>query len=375
MRVAIDARYIREKPSGIGAYVQALVDRLPRDAPSDRFLLWAHARAARPLSSAPNADEITVGPGPNSPLTLLWPHLHAPFDEVDVFHAPHNTLPRGLTCATVVTIHDLMAIDEPGLHLRGVERIVKSAYYTQAVWRALGRASRVIVPSVATADRVRAVAPDSGPRVRVIGNAPDSMFRPACDADAAHRRAATLTGSDAPYLLVVGQNSASKRHADAIAAFASGVPRPWRLVLQQRQGASGALTRLARRLRVEDRVVWLGTVERDDVVALMRGAGALVQPSVYEGFGLPVVEAMACGCPVVAADIPALREVTGGAAMLVPPRDVARLGGALHEVTASADRRRSLAEHGLVRARAFSWDRCAHDTLEVYREAFDVTHL
>jgi glycosyltransferase involved in cell wall biosynthesis len=179
-----------------------------------------------------------------------------------------------------------------------------------------------------------------------------------------------LTGSDEPYLLVVGQKSAAKRHGDAIAAFAGGVPRPWRLVLQQRQGASDALTRLARRLHVEDRVVWLGTVERDAVVALMQAAGALVQPSVYEGFGLPVVEAMACGCPVVGSDIPPLREVTDGAAMLVPARDVARLAGALREVTGSADRRQALAAQGLLRARAFSWDRCARETLQVYREAF-----
>jgi glycosyltransferase involved in cell wall biosynthesis len=370
MRVAIDARYIWEKPSGIGAYVRALVDRLPREAPSDRFLLWAHPRATRPLSDAPNAEAITVRPGPNSPLTMLWPRRYAPFDGVDVFHSPHNVLPRGLACATVATIQDVMAIEHPGLHLQGLERAVKSAYYPQAVRRALDRATRLIVTTVATADRVRRVAPNAIARVRVIALAADACFHPAADPDAARRRAASITGSDAPYLLVVGQNSAAKRHRDAIAAVAAGVPRPWRLVLQQRQGASAALTRLARRLHVHDRVVWLPALEHDDVVALMQAAGALVQPSLYEGFGLPVLEAMACGCPVVATDIPPLREVTGGAAVLVPPTDVARLAAALREVTDSAERRFALAGLGLERARAFSWDRCARETLEVYREAF-----
>ena len=369
MRVAIDARYVREKPSGIGAYVQALVDRLPLIAPTDRFVLWAHTRAARPLSRAENTCELTVRPGPNSPLTLLWPRLYASFDEVDVFHAPHNLLPRGLRCATVATIHDLMAIDEPGLHLQGIERAVKSVYYPQAVRRALNRATRLIVMTAATAERVRAIAPAAIARVRVVALAADPGFRPAADADVARRRAAAITGGDAPYLLVVGQSSAAKRHADAIAALAAGVPRPWRLVLQQRQGARGTLRRLARRLHVEDRVVWLERIGRDEVVALMQAAGALVQPSTYEGFGLPVVEAMACGCPVVAADIPPLREVAGGAAMLVPAADVARLARALGEVTASADRRQALAGQGLIRARAFSWDRCARETLDVYREA------
>lgn len=370
MRVAIDARYIREKPSGIGAYVRAIVDRVPREAPADHFRFWTHPLAPRPLSDAPNTEDVIIGPGPNSPLTLLWPTRYARFDDVDVFHAPHNILPRGLPCATVVTMQDVMEIDRPDLHLQGVERIVKSGYYPHAVWRALRHATRLIVTSAATADRVRAVAPDAASRLHVIWLAPDEAFRPPADRDASRARAAALTGSDAPFLLVVGQNSAAKRHADAVAAFAVGAPRPWRLVLLQRQGASARLARLARRLHVDDRIVWLPSVGQDDVVALMQAAGALIQPSLYEGFGLPVVEAMACGCPVIASDIAPLREVAGGAALLVAAGDVPRLGAAVGDLIASPERRRSLAGEGLVRARAFSWDRCARETLAVYRRAF-----
>ena len=370
MRVAIDARYLREKPSGIGAYVQAIVDRMPHAAPVDRFLLWTHFRAPRPVSDAPNVDEITVRPGPNSPLTLRWPARYAPFDGVDGFHSPHNILPSHVPCPTVVTIQDVMEIDHPRLHLQGLERLVKNWYYPQAVWRALRQATRLIVTTTATADRVRAVAPLAAPRLHVIQLAPDSCFRRPTDLDAARQRAAALNGNEAPYLLVVGQNSAAKRHGDAIAAFAAGVPRPWRLVLLQRQGASVRLARLARALHVDDRIVWLPSVARDDVATLMQAAGGLIQPSAYEGFGLPVVEAMACGCPVVATDIAPFREVTAGAAILVPPADVGRLTTALAALTASAGQRQSLAEQGLERARAFSWDRCARETLDVYRCAF-----
>src|SRR5690349_14347926 len=149
MRVAIDARYVREKPSGIGVYVQALVDRLPIAAPSDHFFFWAHPLARRPLSPAPNTSEVTVRPGPNSPLPLLWPRRYAPFDDVDVFHSPHNLLPIGLRSRTVVTVHDVMAIERPDLHLQGIERAVKRLYYPQAVWRALRGATRIIVPTQA----------------------------------------------------------------------------------------------------------------------------------------------------------------------------------------------------------------------------------
>ena len=101
----------------------------------------------------------------------------------------------------------------------------------------------------------------------------------------------------------------------------------------------------------------------------MQAAGVLIQPSLYEGFGLPLIEAMACGCAIVATDIPPFREVTGGAAILFAPDDIERLASALREVVGSEERRHALSEQALERARAFSWDRCAEETLAVYREA------
>src|SRR2546427_401171 len=181
MRVAIDARYLREKPSGIGAYVQAIVDRMPHVAPVDRFLLWTHLRAPRPVSDAPNVDEITVRPGPNSPLPLIWPARYAPFDGVDGFHSPHNILPSHVPCPTVVTIQDVMEIDHPRLHLQGLERLVKNWDYPQAVPRALRQATPLTVPTTATGDprrRSHRVAAERGARRRrhvdASGGRPDS---------------------------------------------------------------------------------------------------------------------------------------------------------------------------------------------------------
>lgn len=368
IQVAIDARYVREKPSGIGVYVQALVDRLPEFAPNDQFLFWAHPLAARPLSRAGNTSEVTVRSGPNSPWSVLWPRRYASFAGVDVFHSPHNMLPRGLPCASVVTVHDVMALEQPRLHLRGFERAVKRLYYQRAIWRALHHATCLIAPSQATADRICVLAPKAAPRLSVIPEAADSCFRPPGDIAAAQARAAQLTGEDVPYLLLVGANTPTKRHGLAIAAFASAVPRPWRLVLVQRRKAREGLARLTRQLHVADRVVWLEAVAREDVVTLLQAAGALIQPSIYEGFGLPLLEAMACGCPVVASDIAPFREITAGTALLVPG-DLEKLAAALREVVQSPELRRSLSQQGLARAQDFSWDRCARETLEVYRAA------
>ena len=369
MRVAIDARYIREQPSGIGVYVQALVDRLPNYAPSDRFLFWAHRLAQRPVSHASNTWDMTVQPGPSSPLTLFWPRSYASFSEVDVFHSPHNTMPRDLPCASVVTIHDVMSIERPSLHLRGFERAVKSLYYQQAVWRALRHATRLIAPTKATADRICALVPGAAARLNVIWEAPDDCFRPPESFTAVQEEAARLTKDTSPYLLLIGANVPTKRHALAIGAFAAAVPPPWRLVLLQRRHARRELVRLAERLHIADRIVWLETVKRQEVVTLIQAAGALVQPSIYEGFGLPALEAMACGCPLVASDIAPFREITGGAAILFPPDDAKELGAALKNIVQSAELRRSLSKQGLSRACEFSWERCADETLDVYHDA------
>lgn len=362
LRIALDARYVREKPSGIGAYVQALVERLPALAPDDHFTFWAHPLAPRPLSRAPNADDVTVRPGPNSPVSALWPRRDASFADVDVFHNPHNLLPRGIPCASVVTLHDVMALEEPRMHLRGLERMVKRFYYPQALRRAIREATCLITPSRATADRICSRAPGAGRRLTIIPQAPDSRFRPPDDRAAAEKRAAELTGGAAPFFLVVGANTPSKGHDLALAAFHTAGLHSWRLVfLQRRKARTG--------LRPTEGVVWLEEVAREDVVVLMQAAGAFLQPSLYEGFGLPALEAMACGCPVVASDIPSLREITAGSALLVPPGDVEKLAAALREIARSPEVRCSLGEQGAARSRDFSWDLCARETLEVYRRA------
>jgi glycosyltransferase involved in cell wall biosynthesis len=369
IRVALDARYVREKPSGIGTYVQALVDRLPNLGANDQFHFWRHPLAPCPLSPASNTSEVIVRAAPPSPLLLFWPQRYASFNDVDVFHSPHNTMPRCVPCASVVTIHDVMSIDRPGLHLQGIERIAKSKYYQQAVWRAIREATRLIAPTQATADRICALAPESAARMTVIWEAADEYFRPPKDMDAARQQAALLTGGTSPYLLLVGANAPTKRHALAISAFAAAVRPPWRLALLQRRKARDGLVRLAQRLNVAERIVWLEAVERKGVVTLIQAAGALLQPSVYEGFGLPVVEAMACGCPVVASDIAPFREIAGGAAILFPPDDLGKFADALRDVVNSAELRRSLSQQSLGRSREFSWDRCARETLDVYHDA------
>jgi glycosyltransferase involved in cell wall biosynthesis len=369
MRVAIDCRYVRERPSGIGTYVEAMVHAIPQMAPRDEFVLWAHRLASRPLTNASNVSEITVPVEPNSLWTIWWPERYASFDGIDLFHAAHNILSRHVPCATVVTIHDLLPIDCPELAFTRWSQRVKRLYYRQAQWRALRHATRLVATTSVMADRITRLCPSARGRVAVVPMAPGPIFRPTAEPDRSRKQAAAIIGSDAPYFLVVGQHSPSKQHPVALAAFARDVPEPWRIVFVQRQTRKNVLASLASRLGIDKRITWIPHVDAANLVVLYQAAGAMVQPSLYEGFGLPVVEAMAIGCPVVASDIPTLREVVGAAAILVPPNDTAGFGRALAALARSPNQRRDLAAAGIDRAKVFSWNRCARETLDVFRDA------
>ncbi len=366
MRYSIDARYVRDRPSGIGAYVQALIDRLPALAPNDRMHLWRAPTAPQPLSSHPSVDETCVRAPANSLRTLARAGRLVDLADVDVLHAPFNLLGRGVGCASVVTVHDVMWLLRPDL-CEGARWLapLQARFYRDGILRALNRATRIVAISEATAWSIHLVAPACRARVRVIHHGVEPRFVPG------------EATEDAPYFLVLGQNSPSKNHGAVLDAFAAAdVAANTRLVLLQRlyqRGRFGLsvrpeLYRRAQRLGIEGRIDWRSHLDDDDVVRLLQGALALVQFSRFEGFGMPALEALACGTPVIASDIAPLLEVCGGAAVHVP-LDPAALADAMGRVARSASLRTELRDAGLARVRDFSWDRSARAHLEVYREA------
>jgi glycosyltransferase involved in cell wall biosynthesis len=367
-RFVIDARYVEPKPSGIGRYVEALIERLPALDRSARFHLWTHPERPRPVAF----DNVTCAPvsAPSDGLrTLLVPSRLGQLRRDDVFHAPFSLLGRGLPCASVVTIHDLMWLEQPELvDGRPLVRRVREPYYRRGVRWALRHATRLIAVSEATAARIRAIEPQSAERIRVTHNAADAMFMPAPDAGENARAAAAIVGSSAPYYLAVGKNEPYKGHEVAVRAFARAAGPDELLVLIQRLGSGVRLRQLAEQLGIGARLRFLPAVSGSELVTLLQGARALLQPSIIEGFGIPALEAMACGCPVLASDTPALVEVMGGAGLHAAVGDDQALAQAMTRLRAGG-MRDDLRQRGLLRAREFSWERTAEATLAVYREA------
>ena len=367
-RFVIDARYVTSRPSGIGNYVAALIARLPALAPEARFHLWAHPERPVPIS-APNVTTTVVSAPADGVRTLLMPAELDSLEPNDVVHFPFSLLGRGLPCASVVTIHDLMWLEHPEkVDARPLMRRVRAGFYQTGMRYALRHATRLIAVSQATADRIHAVLPESSRRVRVIHNAASPAFVAPSDLEASLRRAAALIGSDAPYYLVVGKNEPYKDHQLVLEAFAREARSGELLVLVQRTRRGAGLSRLAQKLGIADQLRWLPTLSEAELVTVVQSARALLQPSLVEGFGIPALEAMAAGCPVIASDTPALVEVLAGAGLHAKVGDAAGLAAAINRLR-SGSLREELRARGFERARAFSWDTAARQTLEVYREA------
>ena len=329
---------------------------------------------------APGARMIAGAPTPR-PLRLTWEQLRLPGllarSGVAVHHAPHYTMPERSTVPTVVTIHDLSFFEAPQWHQRS-----KVLLFRRAIARAARRAAAVVCPSRVTAEELaRWCRVDT--EVFVAPHGVDArLFRPdepqpGSDREALARVDRRLADRP-PYVLFVGTLEPRKDVPTLVRAFARVADRHPEslLVLAGGDGwGAGEVEQAIDRSTVGHRVVRTGYVPDETVPALLRSAAAAVYPALYEGFGLPALEALACGVPLVTTSGTAMEEVAGDAAVLVEPGDAAGLADAVDaELSGSMDgpvseaRRRN---RGFEVAAAHSWERSADRHLEAYRHASD----
>lgn len=371
--IAIDARYVRERPSGIGAMVDALVRMVPRLMPDQKFLLLRHPLARNRLSDQPNVREITVQAEANGP-TSMWmlPRL-IDLSRVRLFHSPFNTLPAGLGMKTVTTIHDLMWLQQPELcRSRGLWGHVETAFYAHGLRRALHRSDRLIAISHATLAAIGRADRRAAARTTVVQHGIDPAFgasQTQSDAAACDRVRGRYAPGASRYVMAVGRSAPYKNHRKVVEAFvlALGDDPGAHLVLVQRLGTEAQeLVGLARAAGAADRVHVHPAIDQTDLIALYRGALCLCQPSIVEGWGMPAAEAMGCGCPVVASDCDALREVLGPAAQYVDARSTISIAGGLRKMASDPEARARLIKTGLTRAAEFRWAETARGTVQVY---------
>lgn len=367
--VCIDCRYIGPRPSGIAEVVQGLVDFVPALAPDLDFLLLRSRSQGARLSDASNVRELIVPQAANGPATMWWLSRVVDLSGIDLFHATFNIMPAGLRMPCVTTVHDIMWLTHPAwCNPRPFGRIER-LFYARGIERALRNAAAIATVSQASRDEIVALAPETAPRAFVTRSGVSADFRPVGTG------AASLAVLGVPpgkrFVLTVGQYAPYKNHDGAVRAFALafGGRDDIDLVLVQRMGKGAQrLLRLAADLGIAGRVRLLGPVGRSAMVQLYSAATALLHPSFCEGFGNPLAEAMACGCPVVTSNASAMPEVTNGAALLADPCDPTAIAAALLRVAGDPEQTEAMRRAGLSRASELTWPAFAAANLAIYRE-------
>ncbi len=385
LRIGIDVRHIRDY--GIGSYIRNLLIALSQRPDSHEYVLAGRFQDLRDLPSLPERFKRVQFPRSDHGVLnqLTFPLFLSRF-QLDLTHIPLNSVPLALPKPYVVTIHDMSSLlfDQEGAGAAGL----RQSYRLMRFRRGLIRANRVLAVSQATQNDVETVLGIPAERIRQIYGAVDPKFlHPLHPADA---RSAGPNAADYyrrqfferyqirhPYLLYAGTIRPQKNIPRLIEAFSvlkgelAGHPfyEPLKLlIIGDELSKHPVVRRAVVQTRMEREVRFFGFVSFDTLRLLYEGAEAFVFPSLYEGFGLPPLEAMASGVPVVTSNASSLPEVVGDAAELVNPENVFDIVRGIREVLVNSDYRRELVERGRRRAHLFSWTETARQVVEVYQE-------
>ncbi len=363
MKVAVDATAVPARLTGAGVYAARLLAALALRgevglevfvAPGSAAVLAAPGLELRPVRAA------ELG----RPARIAWTHLAAGRAAraagADLLHGIHYELPRRGRLPQVVTVHDLTLVTHPQWHEPG-----KVRFFRWAMRRAVRAADRVLCVSATTAHDLTMHLGVEVERIDVTPLGTD--LRPASEQAVAGLR--RRLGLDGPYLLGLGTLEPRKDLPTLVRAFTAVAGElPHTLVLAGLAGwGAGAVAAAVAASGVADRILLAGYVPEADKAALFTGADLFAYPSHYEGFGLPVLEAMACGTPVVTTTGGSLPEVAGDAALLVEPGDADALAVAVGKLVGDPGERVALVQRGMVRAAGFTWNRCAALTAAAYR--------
>lgn len=366
LRIGIVARALSLPFGGVREFLEATIEALLCLDVPHRFVVYYDAPAH--MGKYPAADEVLL----IAPHKFLWDHAVLPLrlarDQLDVVWFPHNVVALGVQMPAVVTIHDLLYFPAPEMSRREYA-LLDTLYMRLFIPHSLRRARRVIADSRWTAADVRRLAGIERDDVQVVPLAPGRLFRPQPVGEQARIRQTYCL--ERPYFLFAGITSPRKNVRALIEAFAQmNDAIPHDLVLVGGPGyVNEPVDDLVRRAGLTGRVHRLGVVPRADLPGLYSAADAFVFPSLYEGFGLPPLEAMACGCPVICSHATSLPEVVGDAALIFDPRDTTALANHMQAVARDAALRERLKHQGLERAAQFSYERSAGRLLALLEEA------
>lgn len=361
--ICVDARNVTSAPSGIGRYAMALMTRLPNVMPDIRWTAIRHESDRTEVNGFENVyvknhigDVIDYTTGSRT-LSNAFSELGTP----DLFHSFFHVVPRGVDVRFVTTLHDTIWIDHADVSQpTKFKAFTIRTFASAAIPDTLRRAERVICVSEATADR--ATQWISREKVDTILHGVDRSFFHPIDPEEITKR---LLNDETRYVLAIGNDKPYKNLRRLIDAFLALDPnrRNLRLALV---GSCDGLREYARSKPAGGRVWFLGRLGDRELRSVLKYSAVFVFPSLIEGFGLPILEAMASGVPTIVSDLEPMRSVAGDAALLFDPRNVQTLTSAI-ESALDPRAAEQLISRGDARARSLTWDATAEKTTDVYR--------
>jgi glycosyltransferase involved in cell wall biosynthesis len=366
MRIAIDARKLHDY--GIGTYVRNVLKQLAlQDARNEYVLICQPEDCASISALGPNFRAVSDSARPYSVAEQFTVPRDLRRQKVDLFHEPHYVLPPFVPCRSVVTIHDC-------IHLRFPQYLpnkLAHAYARTFLWTATHQADRIITVSEASKRDILQYFRIPPEKIEVIYNGIDDRYWTPPTPEEMDRVRERYQLND-PFVLYAGNIKPHKNLERLIDAFyqlrGEGFEHLKLLIIGDEISKYATLRRAVHRHKLHKHVRFFGFVPDQTLAALYRLAAVFVFPSLYEGFGLPPLEAMASGTPVVTSNVSSMPEVTGDAALLIDPYDAAAIAGGIRMVLTDATLREVLRGRGLARARDFSWARAAQRVREIYAE-------
>jgi len=381
VRIVLDTRRVAD--FGIGTYIRNLVRSLAKADTVNQYSLITSTPEVPEFANLPaNFETVLYLRKNRTGLAQLEYGLFLRGLEADLYHMPLNAIPLSMPKPYLVTIHDMSTL------LFSNQSGYRSSLRRFYLRRGLLRADRVMAVSIATRRDVEAVLGIPPARIRVVYNAPDPIFcrqEVPLSAKNGHQpssipevqRVLDRYRIHYPFLLYVGRTNPQKNIPRLVEAFAvmrgdlkeHPEYRDLRLIIIGDEIARHpALRHAVTESRVEASVRFLGFVPIETLRCFYQAAAAFVFPSLYEGFGLPPLEAMACGTPVVCSNVSALPEVVGDAAVVVNPENVFDIARGMKEVLLDGELRSGLIQRGFEQARQFSWERTVDQVLQAYEE-------
>ena len=370
-RIAINAHLLAQEEgyrrAGVSRYIYNLLTHVLREDPEGDYTVFLNSRCALSLSCNQKCSRLPT----YKPLArIFWEQFLQPLElwaeDVALLHSPVNVQPLFLPCKGVVTVTDLSFMVFPE-SFRNSQRLYQSLFTRLSV----RRASHVIAISASTAQDLTRFFGVPAERITVTFPGVDAAYQPVQDGSrlASFRRLRDLPEK---FILFVGTFEPRKNLLTLLQAYAKfrrQTKRDYKLVLG---GGMGWLYQpvfaAVEELELQGDVIFPGFIPEDELPLWYNAADVFVYPSLYEGFGLPPLEAMACGTPVIVSDVSSLPEVVGDAALLVDPHKPDEWAAALSLLCRDVDLRTDLVSRGLERAQEFSWTRMARETIQVYRD-------